>query len=455
MENKEIPICIIGAGLTGLSIAYYLKKRGKKVLLLEKKKQAGGVIRTLTEDGFTFETGPNTGVLGTTELVELFRDLGDKVKVITANPHSESRWIWKNKRWNPLPSGPISAITTPLFSFKDKLNVLLEPFRKPGQNPDETVAELVVRRLGKSFLDYAIDPFIGGIYSGDPGRLVTRYALPKLYLLEQEYGSFIRGAIKKRKEVKSELEKQVTKAVFSIEGGLGELIRVLIEEIGEENILTEAGNLRIEKEKESFRIQFDHPTRGTEEIQAKRVVTTVDGKSLHSMLPFIETNDLKQIELTEYAKVIQVVLGYKQWDGIPLKAFGGLVPSVEKRDILGILFPSSLFKNRAPEGGALLSVFMGGINRPWFYDRSKGDLERTALKEVEQMLQVKSNPDLIKVYKYEKAIPQYELQSGVRLATIQKIESNYPGLTLAGNIRDGIGMADRVKQAKQLGTTLD
>ncbi len=450
--NRKTEICIIGAGLTGLTIAFYLKRRGKKVLLLEKKSRAGGVIRTYSENGFLYESGPNTGVLGTLELIELFNDLGGSVKMITADSKSKSRWIWKSGSWHSLPSGPISAITTPLFSWRDKFNILLEPFRKAGTNPDETVADLVKRRLGKTFLDYAIDPFIGGIYSGDPNRLVTRYALPKLYMLEQEYGSFIKGAIKKNKEIKSELQKQVTKDVFSIEGGLEELIRVLIKEIGPENIITDVKDVRLFPEQASYRLQYTN--RETEDIYANRVITTVDAKSLKSILPFISEQELSHIELTEYAKVIQVVLGYSKWDGIPLKAFGGLIPSIEKRDILGILFPSSLFANRAPEGGALLSVFLGGINRPWFYDKPVGDIERIALHEVEELLRVKANPDLVKVYKYEKAIPQYELNSGLRLSTIQKIESDYPGLILAGNIRDGIGMADRVKQAKQIGSEL-
>jgi protoporphyrinogen/coproporphyrinogen III oxidase len=120
------------------------------------------------------------------------------------------------KKWEPLPSGIIKGITTPLFTFPDKLRLLGEPFRKKGENPNETLADLVLRRMGKSFLDYAIDPFILGIYSGDPAKLVTKFAFPKLYRLEQDYGSFIKGALKKAKEPKTEREKKATKEIFSV-----------------------------------------------------------------------------------------------------------------------------------------------------------------------------------------------------------------------------------------------
>lgn len=445
MKTLQADIVIIGAGLTGLTMAYYLKKAGLKVKVLDKKNKVGGVIQTCSEDGFTYEAGPNTGVITSPELVQLFRDLNLQFEVPGAA--SKQRWIWKKGKWHTLPSGLVSAIKTPLFMLKDKINILGEPFRMRGNNPDETVAALVRRRMGRSFLTYAVDPFISGIYAGDPSTLVTRYALPKLYALEQHYGSFVKGAVKKSKLPKTELEKQVTKEVFSLRGGLSKLIEALIDKMEEQDFILSVADVRINLDAAKYLTSFKKD--GEEQcISSGRVITTVEGMALPSLLPFLSTDVLRKLSDIRYAKVVQVVAGYKHWQGIEIKAFGGLVPSVEKKDVLGILFPSALFENRAPEGGALLSVFMGGMKRPDIIEKSEEEIISMAEKALSEMMQATSKPDLIKVFRYDKAIPQYEKSSGLRFSAIREVEGNYPGLVLAGNVRDGIGMSDRVKQAK-------
>jgi oxygen-dependent protoporphyrinogen oxidase len=452
MENKKnIDVVIIGAGLTGLTLGYYLAKAGKKIMLIEKAERAGGVINTVSKEGFTFETGPNTGIIGTPELVELFDDLEGEVQPEIADPKAKNRWILKKGEWHALPGGLWQGITTSLFSMKDKLRVLGEPFRKPGNNPDETLEELVIRRLGKSYLDYAVDPFISGIYAGDPARLVTRFALPKLYNLEQNYGSFIKGAIQKGKEPKSPLEKRVTRDVFSVKGGLNNLTKTLAGNIGSKNILLGVPSIEIEPITGGFRVKMPSPGR---ELVTEKIVTTIDAKSLPAILPFIPANDLDNLARVRYARVIQVVAGYKKWDGIPLNAFGGLIPSRENFSSLGILFPSSIFKNRAPVGGALLSAFAGGIKKPGIFEKSDTEIARTVLGEIQATLKTSKQPDLLEIFRYNKAIPQYEKSSNQRYMAIEKVQSDFPGLIIGGNLRDGIGMADRVKQAKHIANKL-
>ena len=174
-EIEQVDVIIIGAGLTGLTLAYHLRRLGRKVQILESSQHVGGAIQTFHQEGFTFESGPNTGVVGSVEVAELLEQQSD-LRLI-ADPSAKKRLILKGGRFYPLPSGPKSGLQTPLISLGDQFRVLLEPFRKPGKDPDETLAHLVERRLGKSYLDYAVDPFIGGIYAGDPRRLVTRFAL--------------------------------------------------------------------------------------------------------------------------------------------------------------------------------------------------------------------------------------------------------------------------------------
>lgn len=453
MKNRQKDITLIGAGLTGLTLAYYLKKFGKNVCIIEKESRVGGVIQTVTEKGFTFETGPNTGVIGSPELVEPFDDLRNDVTLQIADPEAKNRWIWKNGKWHALPSGLFSAIGTPLFSLRDKFRILGEPFRKPGNNPNETVAELVKRRMGNSFLDYAVDPFISGIYAGNPSALITRFALPKLYNLEQNYGSFIKGAIKKRREPKTEIEKRVSRDVFSVKGGLENLMKALEQAIGEENIYLKASNVKVHQNEEQYLTEFVMDNK-KQQIDSQYVISTINGANLAEIFPFLPKNLLQPMAQLDYARVVQVVACYTEWKGKKLDAFGGLVPGKENRNALGILFPSSLFKDRAPQNGAILSVFMGGIKKPEVFALPEEEIKSMALNEIKITLRQTEAPDVLHIYKYKHAIPQYEISSGERFDAIEKIQNMHKGLILAGNIRDGIGIADRVKQAKKIAHTL-
>lgn len=450
MKKNEIDSVIIGAGLTGLAMAYFLKKSGKSFIVLEKENRTGGVINSITEGEFLYETGPNTGVLSTREIVNIFDDPEIRSRLDTANSSAKNRYILKNGKWEPLPSGLISGLTTPLFTFSDKLRILLEPFRKPGNNPDETVGDLVIRRLGKSYLDYAVDPFISGIYAGDPLKLVTRHALPKLYALEQKYGSFIKGAIAKSMEPKNDSDKKVTREVFSVKGGLVRLVESLAEAAGAGNIITGCRDLHVLRQNGGFGLNFISHDGQSVNIPAKYVISTTGASSLQSLFPFIGEEDMKAITSLVYAGVVQVTAGFNRWHGKKLDAFGGLIPGVEKRDILGILFLSSIFENRAPAGGALLSVFMGGIRHSEILKWQDEEIVRTVSAEIESTLKHTGPPDLVRIHRYARAIPQYDNTSDRRLKAIASAEAEFPGLILAGNIRDGIGMADRVRQAKNI-----
>lgn len=449
MKQKEkLKVAVVGAGLTGLTTALYLKKAGVPFVVFEKENRAGGVIQTHHENGFTFEGGPNSGMLSKPEVPELLEELKDDCTLEVADETAKARWIWKKDRWVPLPSGLVSGITTPLFSFSDKLRILGEPFRKKGENPNETLAQLVLRRMGKSFLDYAIDPFILGIYSGDPGQLITQYAFPKLYRLEQDYGSFIGGSIKKAKEPKTDRDKKATKAIFSVKGGLSNLIDALVNAIGEENIVFNCNQLSFSKKEKHFLSSHS-------EEAFSHVVSTTGGYALGELFPFLEKEKLNIIAKMKYSKVVQVSVGFKKWEGIPLNAFGGLVPFIEQRKILGALFLSSFFKNKAPENGALISVFLGGIRKPEFARFSDEKITEIVEDELTEMFKLQTfQPDLLKIFRYNHAIPQYGLESEEKLKALQALEKEHPGLVIAGNVRDGIGIADRVIQGRTIATEI-
>lgn len=461
MKKLEKQVVVIGAGLTGLTVAYYLKKRGIDFIMLEKEDHAGGVISTRHEDGFTFETGPNTGVLSQPQTKELSSELEGLCSLEIANEQAKKRWIWKGNAWQPLPSGLMAAIKTPLFSVKDKFGILGEPFRKKGTNPNESLADLVLRRMGRSFLDYAVDPFIIGIYSGDPSYLIPRYALPKLYNLEQNYGSFIGGAIKKGFEKKDERQKLATGEVFSIQGGLSNLISALVTKAGAENMLLNCKEISVNPIKDGLK-RFNSTDgknylttgqiAGEElEITSSYVITTTGSHELPQMLPFLTAQEAAHVNNLLYAKVLQASIGFKKWQGMKLDAFGGLVPFRENRDILGILFLSSFLSGRAPEGGALMSVFMGGVRKPHLSELTDVEAKSILAREVAQMTGLQEfEPDLLKITRYQHAIPQYGLSSGERFETVDRLQKQYPGLLIGGNLRGGIGMSDRIKQGREL-----
>lgn len=455
-QSRQREVVIIGAGLTGLTTAFYARQKGRDVEVLESQNRAGGQIQSFHEKGFTFESGPNTGVISHPEVAELFEALKNECTLETARESAKKRLIWKGHRFHALPSGLMSAVFTPLFSWPDKFRILGEPFRAKGKDPNESIGALARRRLGKSFLNYAVDPFLSGVYAGNPLTLVTRYALPKLYQLEQEHGSFIKGAIAKAKEPKSERDRLATKQVFSVKGGLEELTKGLCRRIGHERITLNALAVRVAPLAEGFQVTYTNETGEEEHIFCRKVVTTIGAYALPAVLPFVGPEEMGLISNLTYAPVVQIAVGVRSTDGIEYNAFGGLIPSCEQKQALGILFPSACFSDRAPEHGALHACFLGGVRRPELVSQSDEALQELMRHNLTELLHYpqQKEPDLIRIFRHEQAIPQYEMGSGERLKVIERIQQSYPGLTLAGNIRDGIGMADRIKQGTRIGLDL-
>ena len=444
-------VIIIGGGITGLATAHHLKKAGKDFMVLEQSAEVGGVIKTVKENGYIYEMGPNSGVIGNIEVNHLFDDLKGDCELEEANDNVKKRYVLKAGKWEALPGSLKGAVKTPLFTLKDKFRILAEPFRKAGTNPHETLAELVKRRMGQSFLDYAIDPFIIGVYAGDPNRLVPKYALPKLYNLEQEYGSFIKGTIKKSFIKKTEDEKRVTRGVFSAKGGLGSIVDAIMKRLGAESVVLNAAEIQIRPVDNYFVVKYLNADGVSIEIESKKVISTIGAWGLDKIAPFIAKDKLEKIKALHYTKVIEVVLGFDKWVGMPLDAFGGLIPFKENRDILGVLFMSALFGNRAPKGGELFSIFLGGVRRQEIYRMNDEQIKEMLKREISDLMQLKEyKPDLLKIIRHEWAIPQYEADSGERFKAIEEIESEYKGLLIGGNLRNGIGMADRILQAKML-----
>lgn len=456
MTEKRIPqtdVTIIGAGLTGLTTAYWLSRRGVNVCVVETQSRIGGQIQTNHKNEFIFETGPTTGSVSTPEVAELFSDLaatsGGRCQLETAPDTSKRRLIWKGDRFHDLPSGLLGGLTTPLFRFVDKLRILGEPWRSKGDDPDESVGSLARRRLGRSFVDYAVDPFISGVYAGNPDMLITRYALPKLYNLEQQYGSFIRGAVAKARQPKTDRDRLATKKVFSARGGLSNVIECEAAAIGRQHIITGVRHVTVTPVSDGWQTSFCAVDGTQTTIKSRYVVTTCGAYSLPELLPFVDDLRMRNLSSLVYAPVMEVNVGVCDALGGDYRAFGGLVPTVEHRRVLGILYPSACFTGRAPEGGALFSFFIGGVKHAEMMDLSDAEVEQLVTEELHSMLKFPAHvrPDLIDISRHRKAIPQYDVNSGRRFESVASLQRDYPGLYVAGNLRDGIGMAHRITQA--------
>jgi oxygen-dependent protoporphyrinogen oxidase len=278
-------------------------------------------------------------------------------------------------------------------------------------------------------------------------RLVTRYALPKLYNLEQTYGSFTGGAFFKALERRTERDRMATKKVFSVHGGLNRLTDALADAIGRDRIIVSVGSIKIEPCEGLWEVEFVTPE-GRQILNVERVITTVGAYALRDLLPFVEKREMDKIACLRYAPVVQVSIGVRDVGKLDFRAFGGLVPSCEGRDVLGILFSGACFEGRAPKGGMLFSFFMGGVKKSYLTELSDCEIENIVVREFHEMLGFPLNkePDLLHISRHVNAIPQYEKDTGERIAAVERLQKRFGNLIVAGNLRDGVSMADRIRQ---------
>lgn len=444
-------IAIIGAGITGLSAAYHLIKAGHSVTLLEASAHTGGVIQSTTTDGFLCENGPNSILLSDKRVADLLDDLSLSDEVVTSLPTAQKRFIVHNSKLHPLPSSPLSAITTPLFSLGAKLRLLKEPFvsKRKAQTGSECMSDFVRRRLGQEFLDKAAAPFINGIYAGDPNRLSVNHAFPRLHALEQEYGSLIKGAIqlqKLQKNGKGDPNRISPRQIISFRKGMQALPDALTKNLPEGTLYTSTTIYNINQNPDSLRWFIDWKCEGgaTGQGSYDHVIITVPAHKIGD-LPLAESvlDAVSKLPDIVYPPVTTVQLGF-QTSQIkhPLDGFGMLVALKEKSKILGTLFSSSLFPGRAPQDHTLLTVMLGGARTPEHARMSDSALKVSIMDELRKLLHINGTPTFTHITRWEKAIPQLNLGYGKILEQIEQAERDHPRIHFLGNYRSGISVTD-------------
>lgn len=436
---------IIGSGITALARAWELKRRGMDCTVIEPSSQIGGAIQSHRAGPYLAEEGPNSIQVNSAEVDAFLKSIpGIEARLTAATPDAKKRFILRDGRPLAVPVGPLSALTTPLWSLRAKLRVLREPFI-PAIHPEteESAADFVRRRLGDELYRYAINPLIGGIYAGNPEQLSLRYAFPKLYALEQSHGGLIRGGLAKMRAARRGQSPQFEKRIVSFQDGLAELPKLLADLLGDA-LYCDADIRSIRRDGDAWLVHWCGA-----EHRYDRVIVTTPAHALGN-LPFAEAllKDLQPLAAIDYPPVSVLSLAFKRAQvGHPLDGFGVLVPECEGRSILGVLFPSSIFPKRAPHDEVMLTVFVGGERQPEYAQPNTAALVQTVVPELEGMLGVSGEPTFVHHKHWPRAIPQYKLGYGSLLEAMNRIEAKHPGLQLAGNYRDGISLSYCIEAA--------
>jgi len=448
-------IVVVGAGISGLTTAYFLDKRGYDVTVLEKKGEVGGTMESLMEQGFLFDRGPNSGLETTPIIKEIVSDVNLEQDFVYANKEGNKRYILRNNQLHALPMSPPAIIKTRLFSTAAKFRVLGEPFiGKSNDGYYQSVSEFVNRRLGREFLDYAIDPFVSGVYAGNPEKLSVKSAFPKLYELEEKYGGLIMGTIRSMRERKKRAEKSKQSAkMFSFRNGMQSLPSAIAAKLGSKVILHSEVH-SVEKNNGNYKILYNNA--GAEsEIMCEKIISAVPAFAASKIFSAFGEELSKHLNEIYYPPVFVLLLGYKK-ENIKqsLDGFGFLIPSKEKKSFLGAIWNSVIFPNRSREDGASFTLFIGGSRNPEIGKYDKDVVIKKARKEFEEIMKINGEPTFASYKFWDRAIPQYNIGYIEHEQYFEEFEKKSPGIILGGNYRGGISVGDCIKNSTKIAESI-
>jgi oxygen-dependent protoporphyrinogen oxidase len=449
---KSNKVIIIGAGISGLTTAYLLHKDGFDVTVLEKNDKVGGSIETITEDGFLFDRGPNSALETTPIIAQLVEELNLKDELVYANKEGNTRYILRNDRLHALPMSPLAFLKSKLFSGKAKLRLFAEPLIGKSQDGYyQSVAEFVKRRLGQEFLDYAINPFVAGVFAGNPEDLSVKSAFPKLYALEEEYGGLIKGTIKSvRKRNKRKEQSKHSAKMFSFKNGMKVLPESIAKHLGN-RVKLSANVVSIKKTGDGdYGITYKEGTQSLT-LLTDILLLTIPAYSTSELIGHYDSDLKNHLDNVYYPPVLVLYLGYNKADiGQALDGFGFLIPSKENKSFLGAIWSSVIFPNRANENTASFTLFIGGARSPGFLDENEETVISNAKAEFEELMKINGQSVYAKKRFWPKAIPQYSLGYVEHENYFDHFEIDKKGIFLSGNYRGGISVGDCIQNAEKV-----
>ena len=447
---------ILGAGISGLSAAWALKKAGIPARILEAEPTPGGKISTLERHGFRFELGPNA-VQGAPELEELVEAAGLKNEVVAASEKLKKRFLVHKGELVALPTGPGDALRSPFLPKRILWRLLTEPFRGRGPGPHESVTRFVQRRLGPD-VARLVEPLTLGIFAGDPDELAIGYAFPRIYRLEAEHGGLLKGALALRKAKRSaaaagggEPKKGGMPKLYSFPRGLQGLADGLAAS------LDVAYGHRVDdvrpRDRGGFTLRGAGPE-GEFKLAADRLICALPVEVTARLLESLGSTEA--LNKLTYAPVAVISLGFRT-DQIrhPLDGFGFLAPHGEDRMLLGCIFASTLFEGRAPKDHAALTVMAGGRRRPEEVDLNDEELLDRVLYDLGLLLGIDSEPVFVDIRRWQPGIAQASARVGGVKEAIEAIERAHPGLSVLGDWLHGVGVPACVRAGWGITPRLD
>jgi oxygen-dependent protoporphyrinogen oxidase len=441
------PVVVIGGGISGLACAYRLFTLGVPVILLEAKDRVGGLIETVEQDGFLFETGPQS-FQGIDTVLDLVRDVGLENHLEQADPRAP-RYVLRRGRLEKIPMSPQAILASSLLGVGSRWRVATEALKRtkpPSQ--EESVAQFVRRKFGHEILEYLVAPFVSGVYAGDPEKLSLRAAFPSLDEWERTYGSVLRGASKSRP---AKGTGHGPPPLCSFDRGMAMLTSQLAGKLGE-RVRTGARANAIAKSEEnghSYRIQFTQNGHA-QTLDASAVIVAAPAYTAGKLVCTLSeplTRTLSGIEYTGVA-VIGAAYHAKQI-GTTLDGFGLLVPRTERIRTLGIVWNSALFPDRGGQGRVLLTSFVGGATDGAILEMPDAEILATVGNETAKVLQITGEPIVSRLWRHPRALPQYNLGHGHIVEAIRSAERDIPGLYFAGNYLEGPSIGKCIARGTQ------
>jgi oxygen-dependent protoporphyrinogen oxidase len=441
-------VAVIGAGITGLTAAYCLKRRGIRVVVYEAGNRIGGVIKSESRDGYLAELGPNSMSRPAPPVLEILTDLGLTPAMVQSSPGARGRHIVKRGKLVRIPTNPAEVLTSRLLSNAAKLAILGEPLVEAMRSAqDESIAAFIRRRFNQEVLDYLVNPYVAGTSAGDPEQLSVRHAMPILHSLERTYGSVMKGLWKTSKAQPDRgAELQPSGGLISFRQGLHQIVDAFKRELQTE--------LRLQSPVTQLRGSPKGWTIGAAFQGAELYDAVIYAAPAHSLaeidLDFPGGERLATLSSIEHPPVVVVALGFaREQVSHPLGGFGFLTPEVERRRVMGVIFSSSVFPERAPAGHVLLTALAAGTRDPGFAEADNLTIVARVLDELRMLLGVRGEPRFRAIQVWPKAIPQYVLGYGRFKEIADQVEQTNAGLFLAGTYRDGIALADAMASGER------
>lgn len=434
-------VIVVGAGVSGLSLAVTLqdeaRARGERLelVVLERDQQPGGHARTVIDGGFVIEEGPNGFLNREPETLALVDRLQLRPRIVEANPSAARRFILRDGRLCQVPDSPGVLMKTPALSWKGKARLLAEPFAPGPPGTDETVYEFAARRIGAEAAEILVDTAVSGISAGDSRRLSVRSQFPMMVEMERDHGSLFRAMFSRRRSGKGPAR------LLSFDEGMAVLPGAMASRLGD-SLVTGVSIAAVQRVPDGWRVRLDDGRL----VEGDHVVFATPARVTADLIRPLDPNLSASLSETPYAGLAVVALGYRGRDvAHPLDGYGYLVAKRESLTTLGVVWESSLFPRRAPQGDVLLRVMLGGARTPAAVDASPAECLAVARRELTKVLGITADPVHVSEFRWPQAIAQYTVGHDLRQQRTRQFAAAHPGLHLCGTSFDGVSFNHAIK----------